>query len=303
MRRRNESRGESETILKKVANKGATEEKTMERITAETKVGELVGWQFVSPAQQEAKREYAKKRELVKKERDFFMFKRDNFSQVRQELSLGEVGVVMFLARYLKQGTGGKVFYRGEQMNVSTLTKLLGKSKSQVERILNELETRSIVFRVKSGRDTLIELNSEFMVAGSLGSKDKFIKVFKVELGEVAKQLSLNELGFLLILLESVNWKTHILCENPDEGEGSELVILERADLAELTGLGRNFINRTLNKLYNLRVLAEVRTVNRAIVVHPRFVSRQQVTPTWDDIVEAIDNGITKANYRKNKKK
>lgn len=264
------------------------------------KVSDLEGWKLISPAQQEAQKTYNEKGRKQHKEKEFVFMKKEFFSQVKADLSLGESGLLLFLARYMKINDDGKLTHKGKRMTVSEIAKLIGKSDRQVRTILDKLEKRSLIFKVKEGRSVYVDLSDDLFVCGSLNGADiKTVKVFKVKLSEVAKKLSLNELGFFMLLLENVHWKTHVLCENPDEKETKQLILWRKKDVCEALGVGRNFLNSTLNKLGEIKVIAEVKTVNEGIVLRPEIVSRQPSTPSWDTIVDTIDNGLTKDNYKK----
>lgn len=264
------------------------------------KVGDLEGWQFVSPVQQEANKNYGEKKRKPHKEREFVFMKKDFFSQVKADLSFGEAGLLLFLARYMKIYDDGKLTHKGKRITVSEIAKLIGKSDRQVRTILDKLEKRSLIYKMKEGRSVYVDLSDELFVCGSLNGADiKTVKVFKVKLAEVAKELTLNELGLFMLMLENVHWETHVLCENPDERETNKLVLWRRKDACEALGVGRNFLNSTLNKLGGIKVIAEVKTVNEGIVLRPEIVSRRPSTPSWDTIVDTIDNGLTKDNYKK----
>jgi len=269
-------------------------------LTPETKVGDLVSWTFISPDQREARRKFSEQERKKHKEKEFVFMKKDFFSQAKVGLSLGEVGLLLFLARYMKYGDEGKLTHKSQRLTVSEIGKLIGKKPSMVRKTLGELEKRSLLFRVKEGRNVFVELSDELFVCGSLNGKEaKTVKIFKVKLAEIAKKLSLNELGLFMLMLEHMHWKTHVLCDNPEELEINKLILWRRKDLCEATGTSRNFVGSTLRKLRDLKAITEVRTVNEGIVLHPSIVSRQKVTPTWDEIVEAIDNGLTKENFKK----
>jgi DNA-binding MarR family transcriptional regulator len=269
-------------------------------LTPETKVGDLEGWQFISPDQQEARKKFGEQERKKHKEKEFVFMKKEFFSQAKQGLNLGEVGLLLFLARYMRYGDGGKLTHQKQRLTVTEVGKLIGRKPTAVRKALDELEKRSLIYKVKEGRNVYVELSDDLFVCGSLNcEKVETVKIFKVKLAEIAKKLSLNELGLFMLMLENMHWKTHILCDNPEENDTTKLILWKRKDLCEATGLGRNFVNATLRKLMDFRAIGEVRTVNEGIVLHPSIVSRQRRTPTWDEIVDAIDNGLTKDNYKK----
>lgn len=259
-----------------------------------------LGGSAITPKQNEARKRYNERIRKQHKEKEFMFMKKEFFSRAKDGLTLGEIGLLLFLARYMKFGKEGQLTHNAERLTVSGVAKLIKKSDKQVGRILSELEKRSLIYKVKEGRKTYIELSEELFVCGSLNGDDvKTVKIYKVKLSEIAKKLSLNELGLFMQMLENMHWKTHVLCDNPDEKETNQLILWKRKDLSEAFGVGRNFVSSTLRKLMDNKAIGEVRTVNEGIVLHPSIVARQVVAPTWDDIVNAIDNGLTKENYKK----
>ncbi|MFY0759851.1 hypothetical protein AB1K32_13335 [Metabacillus dongyingensis] len=267
-------------------------------ITPETRVIDLEGWRLESPSEREAKRRFVKHEGLSLKQKEFVFMRRDFLNETKEGLSLGEVGLLLFLARYMKLGDEGKLTHKGKRLSITEIAKLIGKTDRQVRTIITELEKRSLLFKVKEGRSVYVDLSEDLFVCGSLNGKDNdTVKVFKVKLAEVAKKLSLNELGLFMLMLNHMHWKTHVLCDNPDEKETEQLILWRRKDLCEALGASRNFVNATLRKLRELKAIAEVKTVNEGIVLHPSIVSRQRVA-SWDSIVNAIDNGLTKDNYK-----
>lgn len=269
----------------------------------ELTVRELVemGGEARTPQRVNSDKAYKKKMsQKPHKEKEFVFMKKDFFNKAKEGLNLGEIGLLLFLARYMAFGEEGKLVYKAQRVTVSQVEKLIGKRPTAVRKALGELEKRSLLYKVKEGRNVYIELSDELFVCGSLKGADvKTVKVFKVKLSEVAKNLSLNELGLFMLMLENVHWKTHVLCENPDEIETKQLILWKRKDLCEALGVGRNFANSTIKKLKEIRAIAEVSTVNEGIVLHPNIVSRQPITPSWNEIVDAIDNGLTKENFKK----
>jgi len=291
-------------------NEEAQEEQEMDKveirshkeITEDTRVGDLVGWNIESPAQQEAKKQY--KQRKTHKEREFTMMKRDFVSEAKEGLNLGEMGLLLFLSRYMKYEEEGKLIRNSKRMTVSDIAKLVKKSERQIRTILDELEKRSLLYKVKEGRNVYVELSEDAFVCGSLnGSDARTVKIFKKRLGQVAKQLSLNELGFFMMMLENMHWQTNILVDNPDEFDSCEIVLWSRNDLCEATEVSKRFLSATLSKLMKIEAIVELRSVHRALVLHPSLVSRQVVTPTWDDLLNIINGAeLTKYNMKKNQK-
>lgn len=164
-----------------------------------------------------------------------------------------------------------------------------------MRRLLAELERRSLLFRVREGNNVYVELSKELFVCGSLnGENVKTVKVFKKTLGEVAKNLSLNELGFLMLILESMHWRSHLLCSDPEEKDVNKLNLLHKKDLPDKLGVSKDFAYRTLKKFQVFGIIAEVNGVKGGICLHPKIVSRQHINPSWEEICHCIESAQSK---------
>lgn len=260
----------------------------------DTKVGDLLdnGWTLLSPERKAARIKYGEReRKKRHREREFVFLIKDFFSKAKGGLTLGEMGLLLFLARYMRFSEEGRLIYKSKRLSVSELAKLVKKSPSQVRRLLAELERRSLLFRIREGNNVYVELSEKMFVCGSLDGKDvKTVKIFKKMLGEVAKNLSLNELGFLMLILESMHWRSHLLCSNPEEKDVNKLKLLHKKDLSDKLGVSKDFAYRTLRKLQELGVIAEVQAIKASICLHPQIVSRQHVNPNWEEICHCIES-------------
>ncbi|MEC1490568.1 replication/maintenance protein RepL [Bacillus subtilis] len=168
-----------------------------------------------------------------------------------------------------------------------------------VRRVIGELEKMSILFREKDGRNVYLSISEEHFICGEGSKGYKTVKIFKEELKRIAKQVSLTELGFLALTLGHMHWETHVLCDNPDTLDKSQIVLWKKRHLQEATGISASFLSSTMKKLRELKVIAEVRTVNEGVVLHPNIVCRTATKPSWEAICETIDNSITMDNLKK----
>ncbi|MGE7761007.1 hypothetical protein [Peribacillus sp. NPDC097895] len=271
----------------------------MGKINLESTAKDLLesGYTITSPAQKERNEQF--KRLHKPKEKGFVMLQRDNFNSVKGNLKIGQVGMYLFLVSYMKLNEEGKLYKsKTDRLSMEDVSKLVGKKPAQVRAIISELEANGLLTREKVGKNVYINISEGFLVCGKSRNDSMFVKVFKTRLSEIAKKLTMNELGLFMLMLGHMHYKTHILCDNPDQEKTNELVIWKRKDVENEFGLSKNFVGTTIRKLREVRAVAEVRTVNEAIVLHPSVVSRTEA-PTWDKIVDAIDNGLTKDNYKK----
>lgn len=254
------------------------------------------GWEFTSPKERDARRKYGEReRKKRHREREFVFLIKDFFSKAKGGLTLGEMGLLLFLARYMRFSEEGRLIFKSKRLSVSELAKLVKKSPSQVRRLLAELERRSLIFRIREGNNVYVELSEELFVCGSLnGENVKTVKIFKKTLGEVAKDLSLNELGFLMLMLVCMHWRSHLLCSNPEEKDINKLNLLYKKYLPSKLGVSKDFVYRTLKKFQKLGIIAEVKEIKGGICLHPQIVSRQHINPNWEEICHCIESAQSK---------
>lgn len=265
----------------------------------DTPIGEALknGYELVSPKQKEARKQYVERKKH--KELGYVLMNRDNVQVVETNLTLAQSGLLIFLTAYMKFNEEGKLFYKGERLTVSEASKLIGKSVAQTRKEIAELEANGLLVKEKVGRSIYLNLSEGFFKCGKVENKFTFVKIFKKRLAEVAQQLTLNELGLLMHMLSHMHEETHLLCMNPDEKNLKQVVLWRRKDLPEVFGLSKDFIYKSLNKFLQLKITAEVRSVNEAVVLHPSLASRKPTTPDFKDILDVINDSLTTDNYKK----
>lgn len=265
------------------------------------KIGELLneGYEIVSPAQKEVRKKY-QERQSQKDGRHFVMQKVENYSLVTSQLTQGQKGVLLLLTTAMSMNREGKLFKDSEnRLTVSDVAEMIGKKPKQTYNILTELESYGLITKEQEGKEVFVSISEGFYSCGELQSKVPFVKIFKKRLQEVAKGLTLNEMGFLADLLAHMHYSTHLLCSNPTEKDTSQLELWRGRDIIELFGYSKSFVGKTLKKFRELKITVEIRTVRDVILLHPNLVSRQYKKVTLEEIVEVVDKShLTSKNYR-----
>ncbi|MDM5432354.1 winged helix-turn-helix domain-containing protein [Bacillus hominis] len=258
------------------------------------------GYELVSPAQKEARKKY-QDRQSKKDGRQFVMQKVENYSLVTSQLGQGEKGVLLFLTTAMSMNNEGKLFKDSEnRLTVSDVAEMIGKKRTATHKVLSELEAYGLITKEQVGKEVFVNISEGFYSCGELQSKVPFVKIFKKQLQAVAKELSLNEMGFLSDLLAHMHYETHLLCSNPTEKDTSQLELWRGKDVIELLGYSKSFVGATLRKFRQLKITIEIRTVRDVILLHPNLASRQYKKVTLEEIVEVIDSShLSSKNYRK----
>ncbi|MGH0945319.1 helix-turn-helix transcriptional regulator [Bacillus mycoides] len=257
------------------------------------------GFEIISPAQKEAKRKYV---DRLKSNEQFVMVK-GGFAEVKSHLSLEQSGVLMLLMSFVKLNEDGNLYIEKnrklERMTTTDIADLIGKTKSQANRVLSELEALSLIERNKEGRNVYVSLGASFFNCGIYEGKERFVKVYKTHLKDVAKQLTLSELGLLMLLLTHVHYKTHLLVDNPEESDPSKLVIWQRKHIAEELGCSIDFVKRAIPKLRKVKALMEIKATKTGILMSPALACKQAYKPKLEDIQNYIDEcSFSKDNFK-----
>ncbi|MGH0679026.1 hypothetical protein ACQVPP_17665 [Bacillus luti] len=258
------------------------------------------GYEIISPTQKETRRKYV---DRLKSNEQFVMVK-GGFSEVKTHLSLEQSGVLMLLMSCVKLNENGDLYIEKdrklERMTTRDVDSLIGKSKAQTNRVLEELEALSLIERNKEGRSVYVSLGASFFNCGIYEGKERFVKVYKAHLKDVAKQLTLSELGLLMLLLTHVHYKTHLLVDNPEESDPSKLVIWQRKHIAEELGCSIDFVKRAIPKLRKVKALMEIKATKTGILLSPALACKQAYKPKLEDIQDYIDEcSFSKENFKK----
>ncbi|PFE66065.1 helix-turn-helix transcriptional regulator [Bacillus thuringiensis] len=261
-----------------------------------------LGADITSPAQKEARKNKPKKH--YEGNTQFVMVKK-GYDEVDKLLSLEQSGIMMFLLGFAKLGGQGTLYVEQgdnkatEKLTVSKLGDLLGKSPAQVKRILGELEKLSLIVRIKEGRNTVISLGEQFFNVGKMDNKQKFTKVFKTALISLASDLSFSELGLFMKLTSNFHFEYQLLCDNPHETDKSKVQLWSRKHIAEYTGVSEKTVKRILPQLFKKRAIIEITTSKKALLMHPRLVSKTLKSYTLEEVLIVIEKAsFSRDNFK-----
>ncbi|PGL90735.1 MarR family transcriptional regulator [Bacillus thuringiensis] len=258
------------------------------------------GYNTVSPAQREAQKEYVEK----KAQQDKHHYSRmilDRYNAIKENLTLQQHGLLLYLATCMSIGHEGFLCDdRGDRISVKSLANKLGKTRSQINKVLSELEANGVITRVTEGKTTYVDMTDAVYICGKLEGEYKTVKLFKTHLHEKAKNLSLNTLGLFALLLTHMNWKTNLVVENPNEMDASRLVLLKRSHLTDALGISKPTVNKLMDELNRSRLIVEVKSITEAICLDPKAVSRQAKKITFEELLDNIEKAsLSPNNFKK----
>lgn len=261
------------------------------------------GYDLISPAQKEAQKKYKEKAKLGNEQ---FVMVKEGFTDVKKHLSLEHSGVMMYLLGFAKLHERGQLFVESadkkklERMTTTHLADLLGKSKRQTNDILVDLEKLSLLVRVKEGRSVYVSLGESFFNCGDYNESGLFAKVYRTELKEVAKKITFSELGLLMQLINHTHFQFHILVDNPNETNSSNLQIWSRKHIANELGISIDFVKRAIPKLRKVGAIVEIKATKTAIAMSPNLICKKAYKPTFEEVISAVNGaGFSKENFKR----
>ncbi|MCQ6265599.1 helix-turn-helix domain-containing protein [Fictibacillus sp. WQ 8-8] len=255
-------------------------------------VGQLIeaGGEVKSPQRVNSDKAY-KKRMSQQDPRSFVQVNDRGVVHVKSTLNLTQAGTLFSLMAYLDDKDGNLVF-RGERLGTEQLSKLLSVSKTSLKRNISELVNLGYVIDEKVGRKVFYSVNPQIAKRGVRTEKDLFSKLYNVHLRELIQKLTVQELGFLFLMIPYFNTKYYTLCQNPYELNSSKVELFDRERFAEEVGLSLVQVKRLIANLLKKQALIGLRTCRTAIIISPKLVSRQQKFVSIEEVTDIIGNEL-----------
>ncbi|MBD1224798.1 ArsR family transcriptional regulator [Virgibacillus halodenitrificans] len=265
--------------------------KHTKELTPETKVGDLQGWAFLSPKQQESQRKYAEKQKHFEYDKRHFTQVNDKeCSTIMTTLTLPQAGTLLSMFAYMEKGSSGFLYYDGERLGQKEFAKLIKKSERTVQRNISELVNLGYVTAHKRGRKVCYSINSQIATRGNKTASGYFSRLYFVQLREVIRRATIQELGLFFFMIPHFNTEYYAICENPYENRIGEIELWNREKIAEELGVSLRTVKGLIPSMMRKGFLASVKTWRTAITLHPSLVSRGYKTVTFEDLTKIIEN-------------
>lgn len=249
-----------------------------------------------SKVQDEAYRKYKQEQDLSRDGRKFVFSNNQNVEEVTKRMTLVEAGAMFSIMVHLDFNSDGIIVKNGKPITMTDLQDILKIGKRRVIDIVNKLESLSLLFRVKQGRKTIIQVNDSFHFIGkNLDKKSYLTKVYTTKAKELLDSLSLQELGLLYKIIPHFHYEKMVLCKNANEKNPSKLELLTATELADLIGVDRRTLSRLLPALRKKGILMSVRTGSKAVsyVINPDLFYRMDRIPEDIDTLKMIFDMLT----------
>ncbi|MBT2722858.1 helix-turn-helix domain-containing protein [Bacillus sp. ISL-46] len=226
----------------------------------------------------------------------------DAIKSLSSRLSLEEMGAVFLLLPYMNLKRKGELTIRGEKMNVTSISKAIGKSVPQTKRLLPKLVETGVLYKEREGRSIVYGVSTEYHRIGK-GHTVHFTKLYQQFTLKLQEEydLTIQLAGLLYAILPYFHYKTFLLCNNPNEQDDKALDPMSECELSELLGTDRSTINRLLNQLSRRGVTTKIGSHSVSIYrVNPDLMYRMDKETEFTVAVRA-DFQETMKLYQKEK--
>lgn len=194
-------------------------------------------------------------------------------AQVANKLSNISAGMWMVLLSYMDRD--GALVNDNSPMTVEDIAKVLGKGRPYTNTLLKEFKTVGLLMDgPKLGRKSTFMVNEDYHARRSLSDRH-FSKLWLMNLRNYSTKISHADLGVLFKLMPWFNTFNQRLCRNPYEYEPLKAEYLTVEDIAEMVGVSKANIYRTMSSLKNSGIVADFNTYgHKAIILNPLMVYR-----------------------------
>ncbi|MCG7346374.1 hypothetical protein MHZ92_19910 [Sporosarcina sp. ACRSL] len=203
--------------------------------------------------------------------RNYFVSYNDAVAEIIKDLSLIEAGALIKLLLTLKMNGDGRIMSAGKSLNKADIARLLGRSRSAT----NEIIDRLILIGVLISDDTGFRIDEKFHVMGKMAATEVFTKMYTVRTREIIADLKLSEIGLLYKIIPFFHYSEYYLCVNSN-ADPKNIEYMLREGLAEAIGHAPATVTRLVSRLQSAGAILVTGTRNEArYLVHPDLMFRQ----------------------------
>jgi predicted transcriptional regulator len=196
-------------------------------------------------------------------------------SEIIRDLSLTEAGALVKILLQLRINGDGRLLkgsmVRAEPMNKADISRVLGRSKSNANVIIERLLDIGVLETDASG----FYINKRFHSMGGRIADEVFTKVYTVRAKEIVDKLKLNEVGMLYKIIPFFHYSEYYLCVNPNVDK-SFIEYIGRETLAESIGHDVATVSKVMSRLQSVGAILVTGTRKEVrYLVHPDLMFRQ----------------------------
>jgi hypothetical protein len=240
-------------------------------------VPETANARIRTPEETERAKQYANlpKKKRFHHGRNYVVSYNEAVSEIIQDLTLIEAGAMVKIMLQLRVNGDGKLLKGSmvdpESMNKADIAKVLGRSKSNT----NSLIDRLVSLELLEDRPDGFYVNKQFHSMGGRIADEVFTKVYTVRAKEIVDTLKLNEIGMLYKIIPFFHYSEYYLCVNPNVDKAF-IEYIGRETLAESIGHDVGTVSKIMSRLQSVGAILVTGTRKEVrYLVHPDLMFRQ----------------------------
>lgn len=213
----------------------------------------------------------------------------DPIAELSEGLTLTESGAIIKLLPYMRFRANGQLVKDGKPLKQTDIQRIFKRGKTATRDIMNELELKGVISVLKEGRSNVFYISAKFHEKGSVRRDDMFTKLYQVRTREITDDLALHEAGILYKILPYFHYSEYYLVSNPNERDTSQLRYIDHGELADLIGMKRQDLSKSVRTLRNKGALMSTDSGRKVrYIVHPDVMFRQSIETDWTQAVRKL---------------
>jgi predicted transcriptional regulator len=232
--------------------------------------------------------------------RNYVVSYNESVSEIIRDLSLTEAGALVKILLQLRINGDGRLLkgsmVRAEPMNKADIARVLGRSKSNANVIIDRLLEIGVLESNVSG----FYINKRFHSMGGRIADEVFTKVYTVRAKEIVDKLKLNEVGMLYKIIPFFHYSEYYLCVNPNVDKAF-IEYIGRETLAEAIGHDVATVSKIVSRLQSVGAILVTGTRKEVrYLVHPDLMFRQAegLETEWTNAVRKLFDDHAKKSRR-----
>jgi DNA-binding transcriptional ArsR family regulator len=173
-----------------------------------------IEYTIISKAQRDSFRKKLEREHAIKsgRSKNWVACYHDAVKSLSSKLSLEEMGAVFLLLPYMNLRKKGELTFQGDRMNVSIISKAIGKSVPQTKRLLPKLVDAGVLYKEREGRNFFYGVSEEYHTIGK-GHTGHFTKLYQQFTLTLKNEydLTIQLAGLLYAILPYFHFKTFLL--------------------------------------------------------------------------------------------
>ncbi|MED3321219.1 hypothetical protein P4377_07010 [Bacillus thuringiensis] len=217
-------------------------------------------------------------------------------------------GVVIALSSLMNSRARGKLTKGngGESLTFTEICKAINMDNKTVKPLLEDAEMYGIIKSSQVGASKHYALDTDYYHCGKLRGDSDFVKVFQGKIRELLavkkNKLSCFEWGIVSELLNQMHYESHIICNEPENPNYTEMKVWRAKDIVERLSVTKQQVTKAMKKFNELGIIVEIKVYGlRTIIMNPEMFSRTKLKIDMDKLQKVAlaqkDNLTKKRNY------